>query len=142
MGSVFVYIIIGVIIIYLIFRLFVVSKMKNMAAQPENEKIINLGENNISRELSGSIALVDFWADWCMPCKMMIPVLNQLADEVQGVKICKVNIDQERNLAAKYSVRSIPTMILFVNGKETERFIGVKQLDFLKKNINKHINKG
>ncbi len=78
-------------------------------------------------------ALVDFWATWCAPCRMMSPILDELAEEApEGTVIAKVNVDQEQQLAHEYKVMSIPTLILFKNGIEVERFIGVTSKDKLK----------
>jgi len=71
--------------------------------------------------------LVDFWAAWCGPCKMMAPVLNDLAEDVEGkVTIGKVNVEEQKMTAAKFKIRSIPTMILYKNGTEIHRFTGFK----------------
>ena len=69
--------------------------------------------------------LVDFWAAWCGPCQMLLPVIEELAGEVADAKICKVNVDEEPELAEKYSVMTIPTLIVFRDGKPTEKSIGV-----------------
>ncbi len=69
--------------------------------------------------------LVDFWAAWCGPCQMLLPVIEELAGEVTDAKICKVNVDEEPELAEKYSVMTIPTLIVFRDGKPTEKSIGV-----------------
>lgn len=83
--------------------------------------------------------MVDFWASWCVPCKAMAPVLNELAEELdEKVKICKLNVDENQQLAVKYAVRSIPTLILFRNGKEIDRFVGVKSKSFLTGKINQN----
>ena len=70
--------------------------------------------------------LVDFWAPWCGPCRMQAPILEELENEVQGVTIAKVNVDEEPELAGRYGVMSIPTLILFENGAEKERYVGVQ----------------
>lgn len=71
--------------------------------------------------------LVDFYADWCGPCKMMSPIIEELATELKGKgKVGKINIDQNQDLAIKYGVMSIPTLIIFKEGKETKRFVGVR----------------
>lgn len=70
--------------------------------------------------------LVDFWAEWCGPCQMMGPVLNQVAADFKGrANVGKVNVDENPNLAGKFGIMSIPTLILFVDGQEKERLIGV-----------------
>ena len=71
--------------------------------------------------------LVDFYADWCGPCKMMAPVIEELAEELQGkAKVGKINVDESTDTATQYDVMSIPTIIIFKNGKEVKRFIGVR----------------
>ena len=75
------------------------------------------------------LALVDFYADWCGPCKMVAPVLEEIAQEREDVLIGKINVDESGSLAAKYQVVSIPTMILFKDGKEQGRIIGFKPKD-------------
>lgn len=71
--------------------------------------------------------MVDFWASWCGPCKMIAPIIDQLADEFQGrVKVSKVNVDDNRELAAKYNVMSIPTLIFFKNGEIVNQVVGAR----------------
>ena len=113
------------------------KKIKNTPVVADNEKIINLNVSNFQKEISKGVVLVDFWAAWCMPCKMLAPILNDTANEITGnAKIGKLNVDECQIIASKYNVRSIPTMILFKDGKESERFVGVKQKDFLIKKLN------
>lgn len=79
---------------------------------------------------SGSPILVDFWAAWCGPCRMLAPVIEQLSEQYQGkVLVGKVDTDQEQELAMRYGIMSIPTVILFKDGKEVERKIGVMPPD-------------
>ena len=68
--------------------------------------------------------LVDFYADWCGPCKMLSPVIASVAKENDDIKVVKINIDQEQDLATEYNIMSIPTLLVFKNGKETNRTIG------------------
>lgn len=69
--------------------------------------------------------LVDFFADWCGPCKMLSPVIDQIADEQSDIKVCKVNVDAEPELAMKYGVMSIPTLVVIRNGKEVNKSVGL-----------------
>ena len=70
------------------------------------------------------LAVVDFWADWCGPCKMTAPELEAFSQEYDDVKVCKINVDESADLAAMYGIMSIPTMILVKNGKEADRHVG------------------
>lgn len=80
--------------------------------------------------------LVDFWATWCMPCRMLGPVIDEIAEEANGFKVGKINVDEEPELAAKYNVMSIPTVMVFKNGKVAASTVGVQSknalLDLLK----------
>lgn len=110
-------------------------KIRNIPDVQKSEKIQDLTDKNFQYQVKNGISLVDFWASWCVPCKMMAPVLNELAEETSDIKVCKVNVEQYHSLANKYAVRNIPTMLLFRNGKEIDRFVGVKSKDFLLRHI-------
>ncbi|MBS5037916.1 MAG: thioredoxin [Fusobacterium sp.] len=81
-------------------------------------------ENEVLNHLG--IVLVDFWAEWCGPCKMQLPILEKISDEIPSVKICKINVDENTDLAVKFGIRSIPTMMVFKNGEKVEQLIGLK----------------
>ncbi len=97
--------------------------------------VITLNEKNFEEEVlkSDKIVLIDFWASWCGPCRMMSPVVDEIAEEMNNtVKVCKVNIDEEQNLAVKYNVMSIPTFVALKCGKEIGRSIGVQDKEEIK----------
>jgi thioredoxin 1 len=129
----------GIIILTLaVLFLFGRYKMKNIPVINDNEKILILTDKNFQNLTKNRLVLVDFWASWCAPCRMMAPVLNDVADELTGnSRVGKVNIEQYQSLAQKFQVRNIPTMVLFKNGKEVNRFVGVKSKEFLIQNIQK-----
>ncbi len=114
------------------------QKLKNMQNVEDHEKIITLTDKNFNQQLKGKIVLVDFWATWCAPCRMQAPILNELVADDQNNNsyyVGKADVDANRQLANKYNIRSIPTMILFRDGKEMKRFTGVKTKSFLLKEI-------
>jgi len=87
-------------------------------------------------EKGSGVALVDFWAEWCGPCHAFAPVLEELCAEYAGkATVAKLNVDEGRSVAEKYGIRAIPTTVLFRDGKEVERFIGVTKKEKLKERI-------
>jgi thioredoxin 1 len=107
-----------------------------MSNVPESDKIITLTNTNFNHQTRSGVVLVDFWAGWCMPCKMLAPIINEVAEEVDGVaKVGKVDVEVQREVASRYSIRSIPTLIIFKDGKEVKRFVGAKTKDYLVKQI-------
>ena len=131
-------IIIGSIILgFLIINVYARLKMKNLPKVADHANILTLTDKNFQQQTKNKVVLVDFWAEWCPPCKMMAPVLNEVADELNGNShVGKLNIEQYQSMAQQFNVRSVPTLILFKNGKEVKRFVGIKQKDFLLKEIN------
>ena len=102
-----------------------------------SEQIIALTMDSFADEVleSDVSVVVDFWADWCGPCRMLAPVLEQVAEEAGAGRVFKINVDEQMELATAYGVRSIPTLIRFAGGEETGRLVGVQSkeqiLEFL-----------
>ena len=96
--------------------------------------IIDLTKENFQAEITKSDkpVLVDFWAAWCGPCQMMAPILHELETEMPDVQIGKVNVDEQMDLARQFRVVSIPTLIIFKNGQEVQRMVGVTSKEELK----------
>ncbi len=90
-------------------------------------------DDSFGKEIAKGVTLVDFYADWCGPCRMLAPVLEQVAKDVKGKAIVgKINIDKERNTAEFFQITSVPTMILFKDGKEVNRLVGLRNAEALK----------
>ena len=89
---------------------------------------IKITKENFQTEVldAKGTVLVDFWASWCGPCKMIGPIIDQIADERSDVKVCKINVDEEPELAAKFKVMSIPTLVVFKDGQVATQSLGAK----------------
>jgi len=105
-------------------------------------QVIHIQGDNWKTEVLQSTVpvLVDFWAEWCGPCKMLAPVLDELATEMAGqIKIAKVDVDQNRELAAEFSIRSIPTLLVFKGGSVKGQMVGAMSKAALKERLSPHL---
>lgn len=107
-----------------------------------SDKVLQLDTESFKLTISASDVpvLVDFWAAWCQPCRMMSPVVDALAEAYEGrAKICKLNIDENGSVATEYGVMSIPTLLIFKDGQAVERLIGVRPAEDLKQTLDKYL---
>lgn len=121
-------------VIVLISALFLISifTMPQLMAQDSESKVVKLDESSFNKETKSGLILVDFYADWCRPCKMMKPVLEEVAGEYASkITIASVNTDHNKTLSQKFGISGIPCMILFKDGKEVKRIIGYKAKEAL-----------
>jgi len=132
-------IVIGVLVGVLVISSYIARlKIKNTPLAADHENILTLTDSNFKQQTKNKVVLIDFWAAWCAPCRIMAPVLNDVASELSGNShVGKVNIEQYQSIAQKFKVRSIPTLILLKNGIEVNRFVGVKSKDFLLQQVQK-----
>jgi len=105
-----------------------------------NNHNLEISEHEFESILGEPLAIVDFFAEWCMPCLMLAPVIEDLSDKFHGrIKFAKVNVDENQNLAGKFKVMSIPTLIVLKNGKEVDRIMGALPQEVLEEKFNKHL---
>lgn len=100
-------------------------------------KYIELTAENFEATVNNGVSLVDFWAPWCGPCRMIAPVIDELSEEFDGkANICKVNTDEQQDLAVKYGVRSVPTILFMKDGEIVDQVIGAQSKQALADKIN------
>jgi len=107
------------------------TKIKGVNSMSEDLK--HLDDNNFQSEIAEGVTLVDFYADWCGPCRMIAPIIEELAVEMKGqAKIAKVDIENAQKVTASFGVTSIPTVLVFKNGKKVDEVVGIKSKEELK----------
>ncbi|MCE1202432.1 MAG: thioredoxin [Bacteroidia bacterium] len=108
--------------------------------QVDDSNVIHLDDKNFSNTVKSGLILVDFWAPWCGPCKVVGPIVADLANKYEGkAKVGKLNVDENQATATKYGIRSIPTLMIFKDGKPVEQLVGVRPKQALEKLIDKHL---
>lgn len=104
------------------------------------EYIIKTDDENFNNTIAQGVVLVDFYADWCGPCRMLSPILEALASEMNDkMQVVKLDVDHAPKTTTTYQITSVPTMIVFKNGKEADRIVGLKDLDTLKKIVSRQM---
>lgn len=107
-----------------------------------SEKVVVLNKDNFDKEAVNSDmpVIIDYWATWCGPCRMVAPIMEELSEEYDGkAKICKVNVDEESELAVKFRIMSIPTIMIYKNGQMVERIVGARSKDEFKKLLDQYL---
>ena len=98
---------------------------------------LNLNKDNFDQSISSGVALVDFWAEWCGPCKMQLPIIEEFSSEMEGkATVGKVNVDEQLELAQSFGIQSIPTLILFKDGKPVKKLVGLHSKESLYEEVN------
>jgi len=109
----------------------------------DSENIFEVTDQNFGEKIEGTsgLAMVDFWAAWCGPCRMVAPIVAELADEFaeQGLTVGKLDVDQNPAVASKFGIRSIPSILFFKDGKHVDTVVGAVPRPFLEAKINEHI---
>ncbi len=100
-------------------------------------KMLQLNKNNFEKEIKDKAVVIDCYADWCAPCRILSPIFEEISKEVKNVKFFKLDVDENSEIASKYSILSIPTILLIKNGKEVDRIIGLTSKENLKSRIEK-----
>jgi thioredoxin 1 len=107
-----------------------------------SDRVTNVTDSSFEKDVlqAGKPMLVDFWAEWCAPCRMLTPTIDAIADQfVETAGVVKLNVDDNTATAQRYGIKGIPTLILFSEGKEVERVVGATSKDSIAKMIEKHV---
>ncbi len=131
------WIIFGVFFLAIVFSFYRRYKMvAAMSKHPVSDKLIILSDATFKMQIAKGVSLVDFWAEWCTPCKIQGPVVSELADEISDeAKICKLDVQHNQRVATQLGIRNIPTILIFKDGKVVKKFVGVKTKSVLMKAV-------
>jgi thioredoxin 1 len=136
-GNIITYIVASTLVGFVIYNFLKAKKRMN---KPSSENVKILSDENFNATINSGVALVDFWAVWCGPCKVQGPIVDEVADEIgDKANICKLDIDQHQKTAKKLGIQSIPTILLFKDGKIVQKFVGVKPKGVLLKAVHAHL---
>jgi thioredoxin 1 len=125
---------------FVIISMSLITSCSNKGEKDKN--VIILSGDNFDQTINKGVVLVDFWATWCRPCQIQGPIVAELAEQYKlKLIVGKVDIDQNRDIAGTYDIQSIPTIIIFLDGKPVETFVGLRSKEALEEVINKYIQK-
>ena len=129
------WIIFGVFFAVLVFTFYRRYKLvAAMSKAPVSDKLVILTDATFKKQVAKGVSLVDFWAEWCTPCKIQGPVVSEIAEEISDqAKICKLDVQHNQRVATGLGIRNIPTIIIFKDGKPFKKFVGVKTKSVLMK---------
>ena len=127
----------GILIVVFLFAFYKRYKMiKEIKNTPDSDKLKILRDSNFKNTISKGVSLVDFWAEWCTPCKIQGPIINEVAETIgDEANICKLDVDTYKKTASQYGIRSIPTILIFKDGELAKKFTGVKNKGVLIKAV-------
>jgi len=118
------------------------KSLVNYDPSKDSDKLLKLTDANFYTTISKGVTLVDFWAEWCTPCKIQGPIVSEVAEELSDIaKIAKLDVQTNQKAAQKLGIRNIPTIIIFKNGKVFQQFVGVKTKSVLVKAVNEALKK-
>jgi thioredoxin 1 len=127
-------------LIAILFSTLIMFSCSSKQGEQSNKDIITLTRDNFDTEIQSGVVLVDFWASWCMPCKAMTPVINEIAGQTIGkMKVGKVDVDAQGELANRYHVQGIPNFIIFKDGQVVENMVGIQSKEALIQALERHI---
>ncbi|MEA1972378.1 MAG: thioredoxin [Candidatus Cloacimonadota bacterium] len=125
-----------IIILVLLTVMLVVGCSKTKSnSNKSNSNLVHLNNSNFTAEIKDGIAIVDFWAEWCGPCRRIAPIFAELASEMTDVTFGKVDVDTNKALAKKYKVRSIPYLVIFKDGKPIDSILGLRDKEFIRNKL-------
>jgi thioredoxin 1 len=127
-----------ILLVMIVLSLVLIRVFKKLSGKEQtvSGNVIILSDKNFRETVEKGVSVVDFWAPWCMPCRVQNPIINQLADELKGkVKICKLNIEENKKIAIQLKIKSIPNIIIFKEGKVVKQLIGIKPKTLIMKEL-------
>lgn len=107
-----------------------------------NDKAVEISSNEFEETINDEkkpVAIIDFYAEWCMPCLMLAPILEELASKLKNIKFARINVDENKELSNRFNITSIPCLIIFKNGEEVERITGALPEEVLEEKIKRHV---